>query len=251
MRSFAHQTISVAGVALRLSLRSRSFGAISLLAVLGVAAATLPVSPGLTAGEIHYLKAGASTLLLGGIVLSLIVLTRVHPAGRGRIKEEAVLSLPLDEEVLTLGALIGFCGALGVFFAAGGGAYFAVAELCFDLADPGALVHAVARAFCLALITAALVAALATILAPLPALAAAILFIIGGQTSALWPAALSALLPPFDILDPTAAAALASASAAGADGAGAGAAVLLRGAACLGLYVCIAGGVQRLRRALR
>jgi len=197
MLRLAHLTVSVAGVALRLTLRSRSFAVLSLLAVLAVVAGTLPVSPGLAAGEARYLKAGASTLLLGG---------------------------------------------LGCFFVVGGGAYLAVAELSCAGADPGALALAVAHGFFLALITAALVTALATILAPPPALAAAVMFILAGQATALWPATVAAFLPPFDILDPGVYAA--------SNPVGGSAGVLLRGAASFGLYVCLAAGVQRMRRAL-
>jgi hypothetical protein len=230
---------AVAALGFRVSLRSRAFAACCLLAAVFAAMATVPVSPGLSAGKPHHLEAGISILLLGGVILSLVVWPRAHLPGRSGRMEEAVLALPLRPEVLAMGSFLGFGAALAVFFAVGGGAFAATALAAYPETDPGDLVRAAAAAWLMALIAAALVAALSAVLAPLPVLAAAVLVVLAGQATAFWPAPVAAVLPPFDVVDP---AGVFRGEGAGFWGRAA------RGAACLGFYLCLAEGLQAIKR---
>jgi hypothetical protein len=195
-------TVSVASLTFRATVRLQSYLLCSGLTIVAAGVGTLPVSPGLTAGENHYLQAGLSTLLLGMIVHCLVVLPRVLPAARGRWKEEAVLALPLPAGVLTLGAWAGFSAALALFVLAGGVVYVVVAGQTCASVQVGGLLSPLLFALLLGLITVALVTALCGLLPPLPSLAAALIIILLGQAASYWPLLPSILFPPFDRLGP-------------------------------------------------
>ncbi len=230
MPGSCRMTAIVGGVFLRVAVRSPAYILFTLASTAAVVAATIPVSPGIVADESHYLDAGASTLLLGGVLLCLVLLPGLQVASRGRWNEETLLSLPVDREVLTFGAFLGFGAALGVYFALGGGAYILTAVTAFPTAALGSLLLSAVSCLLLGLVVAAMVTAFGVILAPLPALIAVVALIMAGQAAGLWPAVVSLVLPPFDLLDP-------GRAMSGITGAGR---MLGHGVVCLGFYLCVA-----------
>lgn len=227
----------VGGLFVRVAVRSPAYVLFTLAATASVVAATIPISPGIVAGERHYLEAGASTLLLGGLLLCLVLLPGLHITSRGRWNEETLLSLPVDREILTFGAFFGFGAALGLYCAVCGGAYIVTAETVCPSAALGTLFLSTLTCLLLGLIVAAMVTAFGVILAPLPALIAVVALIIAGQTAAFWPAALSLVLPPFDLLDPGRAMSRTTGVCR----------ALGHGGVCLGFYLCAAMVLLKLR----
>jgi len=244
MGGSCRMTAIVGGVFLRVAVRSPAYVLFTLASAAAVVAATIPVSPGIVAGESHYLGAGASTLLLGGVLLSLVLLPGMHAASRGRWNEETLLALPVDREILAIGAFVGFGAALCVFCAICGGAYVVTAERAFSAVAVGDLFLSTVFCLLLSLVVAAMVTAFGVILAPLPALIVAVVFILAGQAAGFWPPVISFVLPPFDLLDPgravsgpfTESAALGAGRALG------------HGFACLAFYLCVAIVLLRARR---
>lgn|GEM_PF-2619458 len=203
MRDSCRSLLSVTALAWRLTARDRSYLVLFAIALVATVLGTIPMAPGLTADESHYLESGVSTLLLGGVLLILVVLPQVHLCGRGNWKEEALLALPVDACLLSMGVFLGFAAALAVYFLLAGGAYLAAAAIFSHAAPPERIARAVVSAFLLGLVSAAQLLLLVSVLARIPALVVTVLALAAGQISLFLPPGLALLLPPFDVLDPT------------------------------------------------
>jgi len=196
----------VAELSFRIIIRSRSFVILSLLAAIVTGLGTIPFSPGIRAGTVHYLEAGVSTLLLGGVVVCLAAVPRAFNQGGARFRSEAVHALPLSPTTLVVGTFSGSACAVALYFLVCGGVYLAVAGAGMDEADgvlgPDRLILAVLHALLLVWICAALVLALHSILPSVTAFVTALFLIVAGQFSLFFPPLPGLILPPFDVLDP-------------------------------------------------
>ncbi len=247
MLDSCRMTAIVGGLFVRVAVRSPAYLLLVLVASLAVMAATIPVSPGVVAGEAHYLEAGASTLLLGGVLLCVVLLPGLQVASRGRWNEETLLSLPVEPEVFTLGVFVGFGAAVGIYTVICGGVFIVTAQSACSLTGLGNLLLSAASCFLLSLTVAAMVTAFRAVLAPVPALIAVVLLVVAGQAGSFWPAAVSFFLPPFDLLDPGS---LARCSAGTVRDRAHGEIchALGHGVACVGFYLCLAVVLLKARR---
>ncbi len=238
--SFFHSSMSLTGYAFRHAVRRRSFIAFSLAAVPMVVAGTIPFSPGIAANSDHFIRAGVSTLLLGGIILCLVIAPRVfrYDAGGSGSKGrgfEVLLSLPVDAGGVTLGIFLGIGAALGVYFLIGGAAYLVTALIVSGGEALPCLLFCTFFSYLLCLTTAAMVGALSVFLSFLPAVVASLLLILAGQAASLWPPLLALFLPPYDILDSTSAAGRVPEEAL---------ILLIRAGATLGFYLSFAALIR-------
>lgn len=212
---------------------------LTILAAFLTGLGTIPFSPGIRGGTAHYLEAGVSTLLLGGVVVCLVALPRAMRQGGTRIRNEAVHALPLSAETTVLGTYLGSACAVAVYFLLCGSVYLAAAGLWMEetgaVAETGNQILAVGYAFILVLVTAALVAALHSILPSAAAFMTALFLLVVGQLSIFFPPLVGLIVPPFDLLDPAEVFREDS-----GEGCRPAVPALVRGVASIGLYLWLA-----------
>lgn len=203
--------------------------------MLAAALGAVPFSAGVAADAGHYADAGISTLLLGGVFLSLMLVPGLL-AGRGG---EGIRALPAARGALTSGIFSGFAMVVAAYFLAGG----AVLVLVHGVAHEGVraiyLIPRIAFSFFDTLVAAAVVLLASRFLSYAPAVMASASILLLGSAAAYLPFPLSLAVPAFHHLDPLSMADL---------GAGFASLALLHGAAVMGL--CLSLATYGLRRRL-
>lgn len=175
-------------------------GGLCFLALSALSA--IPFAPGIPADAAHYAEAGVSTLLAGGLFLSLMITPLLLTDRGGRLSAEALLCLPTGPGAYVAGLFAGFGAALFLFFLAGGALLIGVTRLdAFDASPPNPLLGA-GWSFFLSLLCTSLVLWLSRLLHYVPALAAALFVLILGQFSGFLPFPLFLFFPALGAMNP-------------------------------------------------
>lgn len=201
--------------------------------VLAAALSAVPFSAGVASDARHYADAGISTLFLGGVFLSLM-LVPVLLSGRGG---EGIWALPAGRGALTSGIYLGFSMAIALYFLAGGAVLVLVQTIAQEGMRAPYLIPRIGFSLFDALAAAAVVLLASRYLSYAPAVMASAVVLVLGCAAAYLPFPLSIALPAFHRLDPL---------TMGELDAGGLALALLHGCAVIGLCLSLASvGARR------
>jgi len=191
--------IATARIAFIDTVKRLGFWISSTCFIAAAAIASIPFSPGIAADPVHYMEAGLSTLLLGGVFISFaIVPLLLTSSGAGYLAHEGLLALPVGRNCFVIGVFIGYATALFWFFVIGGLILLRVSVSSnsgLAFADP--LVGAF-FSYLLSLVAAALVLLTSRFLPYAVAVAAALLILILGHVSNFLPFFISVFHNPKD-----------------------------------------------------
>jgi len=231
--------MATAGIAFIDTLRQMGFWVGGLCFLAAAVLSALPISAGLPADPQHHMDAGLSTLLLGGVFLSIVLLPSVLSSRHGaRLSHDRIRILPIRSWAWIGGIYLGFCSGLLFFFVLGG---TLLASVQLITREPGQIFYlsGLGLAFFVSLLAAALILCLFRFLPCLPAMVAAVVVICLGHLADGLPLPLAILLPAFGSLDPSLLNRAPPQQILLA---------LVHGFAFIGLYLCLASGFTKLTR---